>query len=68
TDPGPEALARAVLRVVDDPDRALSMGRRAMGVADERSWARRAERLEAALRSVLERRGGSGRSRSGAAG
>lgn len=57
-DLGPRALADAVRRTLDDPERARTMARRAMDRADEYSWERRGERMETALRrTVAERRG-----------
>lgn len=55
-DAGPGALADAVMRVIEAPDRALAMAGRAAVRAEDYSWARRAERVEDALRRVLAAR------------
>jgi glycosyltransferase involved in cell wall biosynthesis len=49
-DPG--ALAAAMERVATDPDLAAALGAAAHALAPEYSWARRAERLEAAIEAA----------------
>jgi glycosyltransferase involved in cell wall biosynthesis len=45
----PEALAAALVRLGSDLGLAAALGAAARGLAPEYTWARRAERLEAAL-------------------
>jgi glycosyltransferase involved in cell wall biosynthesis len=48
----PDALARGIRRVLDDPDLADRLAGAAAALAPEYSWARRAERLEALFAEV----------------
>lgn len=54
----PAALAAALESLVDDPARRAAMGERGLGAAREFTGAMMAQRVEAALASVLEERGG----------
>jgi phosphatidylinositol alpha-mannosyltransferase len=53
----PEALARTVSRLVEDPERRLLIAGRGRARALEFAWPRVTERLESVYRDVLTRRG-----------
>lgn len=53
TDPNPRAFAEGILELLNQPQLANEMGRRARETAESLSWAHQAERLESAYLSCL---------------
>jgi O-antigen biosynthesis protein len=53
TEPRPDAIADALLEVLDEPERAHSMARRARDFVETRTWERAGDQLEDALRAFL---------------
>ncbi len=53
----PRALARALARLVDDPERRVVLGARGRARALEFAWPRITDRIEAVYRDALARRG-----------
>jgi O-antigen biosynthesis protein len=51
--PRPDAIAGAIETILEQPEAAAAMARRARAFVDERTWARAAEQLEAALARFL---------------
>jgi glycosyltransferase involved in cell wall biosynthesis len=54
-DPDPVSVADAIEALIDDPDTARAMARRARSFVEHRPWERSGEQLEHALRSFLAR-------------
>jgi O-antigen biosynthesis protein len=54
-EPDPVSVAAAIEALIDQPERAQAMARRAREFVEVRDWDRAGDQLEAALRSFLER-------------
>jgi O-antigen biosynthesis protein len=53
-EPDPVSVAAAIEALIDQPERAQEMARRARAFVEERDWDRAGDQLERALRSYLE--------------
>ena len=53
--PGPDAVASALTRLLDDAEGAGEMARRARAFVEERTWKRASEQLDESFRSFLAR-------------
>lgn len=56
-EPDPVSVAAAIEALIDQPDRARAMARRAREFVEERDWDRAGDQLEGAMRSFLARPG-----------
>jgi glycosyltransferase involved in cell wall biosynthesis len=53
--PRPDAIADALARILDRPDEAAAMARRARAFVEERTWDRAGDQVESALQDFLAR-------------